>query len=161
MAATLRVGIADYKVSKAPDNIISYGLGSCVGISLYDPQTKVGGLLHILLPDSTQARANEKEAKFADTGVPLLLKDVLAQGANKSRLVAKIAGGAQMFAFANASDTMKVGARNVEAVKKALQKAGIRIVAEDTGANYGRTVSIDLNDGSYTVKAIDKGEKKI
>ncbi|BEU87186.1 chemotaxis protein CheD [Selenomonas sp. TAMA-11512] len=161
MAATLRVGIADYKVSKAPDVIISYGLGSCVGVSLYDPQTKIGGLLHILLPDSTQARAQEKEAKFADTGVPLLVKDVVAKGASKGRLVAKVAGGAQMFAFANASDLMKVGTRNVEAVKAALKKEGIRIVGEDTGANYGRTVQIDLETGVYTVKAIGKPEKQI
>lgn len=161
MAAMLRVGIADYKVSKAPDTIISYGLGSCVGISLYDPQTKVGGLLHILLPDSTQARAQEKAAKFADTGIPLLVKDVLAQGASKGRLIAKIAGGAQMFAFANASELMKVGTRNVEAVKAALKKEGIRITGEDTGANYGRTVQIDLETGVYTVKAIGKPEKQI
>ena len=161
MAATLRVGIADYKVSKASDVIISYGLGSCVGVSLYDPQTKIGGLLHILLPDSTQARAQEKEAKFADTGVPLLVKDVVAKGASKGRLVAKVAGGAQMFAFANASDLMKVGTRNVEAVKAALKKEGIRIVGEDTGANYGRTVQIDLETGVYTVKAIGKPEKQI
>lgn len=161
MAAVLRVGIADYKVGNAPDVIISYGLGSCVGISLYDPQTKIGGLLHILLPDSTQARAQEKPAKFADTGVPLLVKDVVAKGASKGRLVAKIAGGAQMFAFANASELMKVGTRNVEAVKAALKKEGIRIAGEDTGANYGRTVQIDLETGIYTVKAIGKPEKQI
>ena len=92
MADMLRVGIADYKVGKAPQQIISYGLGSCIGISLYDPQTKVGGLVHIMLPDSTQARAHENHAKFADTGVPLLLGEVLKLGAAKSRLVAKIAG---------------------------------------------------------------------
>lgn len=161
MADLIRVGMADYKVGSAPSTIISYGLGSCIGISLYDPQTKVGGLLHIMLPDSTQARPTDNPAKFADTGLPLMLKDVLALGAVKTRLVAKIAGGAQMFAFQNATDIMRVGSRNAEAAKKILKSLGIKLIAEDTGGTYGRTVSIDLNDGMYKVKTIDKGEKTI
>ena len=145
-----------------PDlTIISYGLGSCIGISLYDPQAKVGGLLHIMLPDSKQARPSDNPAKFADTGLPLMLKDVLALGAVKRRLVAKMAGGAQMFAFANATDIMRVGARNAAAAKEVLGQLGIPIVAEDTGGTYGRTVSINLESGSYHVKTIDKGEKEI
>ena len=161
MADLIRVGMADYKVGSAPSTIISYGLGSCIGISLYDPQTKVGGLLHIMLPDSTQARPTDNPAKFADTGLPLMLKDVLALGAVNTRLVAKIAGGAQMFAFQNATDIMRVGSRNAEAAKKILKDQGIKIIAEDTGGTYGRTVSIDLNTGVYKVKTIDKGEKEI
>ncbi len=161
MADLIRVGMADYKVGRAPSTIISYGLGSCIGISLYDPQTKVGGLLHIMLPDSTQARPTDNPAKFADTGLPLMLKDVLALGASRTRLVAKIAGGAQMFAFANATDIMRVGARNAEAAKKILKDLNIRLIAEDTGGTYGRTVSIDMETGVYKVKTIDKGEKEI
>ena len=161
MADLIRVGMADYKVGRAPSTIISYGLGSCIGISLYDPQTKAGGLLHIMLTDSTQARPTDNPAKFADTGLPLMLRDVLELGASRSRLVAKIAGGAQMFAFANATDIMRVGARNAEAAKKILKELNIRLLSEDTGGNYGRTVQIDLNDGVYKVKTIDKGEKEI
>ena len=161
MPELIRVGMADYKVGKSPATIISYGLGSCIGISLYDPQTKIGGLLHIMLPDSKQARASDNPAKFADTGLPLMLNDVVKAGASKSRLVAKIAGGAQMFAFANATDIMRVGARNAEAVKKILHGMGIKVIAEDTGGTYGRTVSIDLTNGAYKVKTIDKGEKEI
>ena len=96
MAELIRVGMADYKVGRAPASLISYGLGSCIGISLYDPQAKVGGLLHIMLPDSTQARPTDNPAKFADTGLPLMLQKVLELGASRSRLVAKMAGGAQM-----------------------------------------------------------------
>ena len=161
MADLIRVGMADYKVGCAPSTLISYGLGSCIGISLYDTQAKVGGLLHIMLPDSTQARPTDNPAKFADTGLPLMLKDVLELGASRTRLVAKIAGGAQMFAFANATDIMRVGARNAEAAKKILRELNIRLVSEDTGGNYGRTVQINLNDGVYKVKTIDKGEKEI
>ena len=114
-----------------------------------------------MLPDSTQARPTDNPAKFADTGLPLMLRDVLELGASRSRLVAKIAGGAQMFAFANATDIMRVGARNAEAAKKILKELNIRLLSEDTGGNYGRTVQIDLNDGVYKVKTIDKGEKEI
>lgn len=161
MANLIKVGMADYKVGRSPATLISYGLGSCIGISLYDPQTKIGGLLHIMLPDSKQARASDNPAKFADTGIPLLLNDVIAMGASKSRLVAKIAGGAQMFAFANATDIMRVGNRNADAVKQILRRHGIKVIAEDTGGNYGRTVQIDLNTGVYKVKTIDRGEKDI
>ena len=161
MAELIRVGMADYKVGRAPASLISYGLGSCIGISLYDPQAKVGGLLHIMLPDSTQARPTDNPAKFADTGLPLMLQKVLDLGASRSRLVAKMAGGAQMFAFANATDIMRVGVRNAEAAKKILQDMNIRLIAEDTGGTYGRTVQIDLETGVYKVKTIDKGEKEI
>ena len=161
MADLIRVGMADYKVGRAPSTIISYGLGSCIGISIYDPQTKIGGLLHIMLPDSTQSRPSENPAKFADTGIPLMLADILQLGASRSRLVAKLAGGAQMFAFANATDIMRVGARNAAAAKKILQDLRIPVLAEDTGGTYGRTVQIDLATGIYKVKTIDKGEKEL
>ncbi len=161
MSELIRVGMADYKVGRAPAMIISYGLGSCIGVTLYDSVTKIGGLLHIMLPDSTQARSNENPAKFADTGIDIMLKDLLALGASRSRLIAKIAGGAQMFQFANATDIMRVGQRNADAVKKVLGEFNIRLVAEDTGGNYGRTVQIDLETGSYKIKTIDKGEKEI
>lgn len=161
MPELIKVGMADYKVGRAPDTLISYGLGSCIGISLYDPQTKIGGLLHIMLPDSNQSRANENRAKFADTGIPDMLEELIRMGAAKSRLVAKLAGGSQMFAFANASDIMRVGLRNASASKEILKKLSIPIVGEDSGGNYGRTVQIDLSTGVYKVKTIDKGDKEI
>ncbi|MDO4204709.1 MAG: chemotaxis protein CheD [Selenomonadaceae bacterium] len=161
MPDLIKVGMADYKVGKAPSTLISYGLGSCIGISVYDPHSKVGGLLHIMLSDSTQSRATDNPAKFADTGIPLMIKEVVAAGAVQRRLVAKMAGGAQMFAFANATDIMKVGERNAIAAKNLLKKMGIPILAEDTGGTCGRTVSIDLNNGDYFVKTVDKGERKI
>ena len=161
MSELIRVGMADYKVGRAPASLISYGLGSCVGVTLYDSSTKVGGLLHIMLPDSTQARSNENPAKFADTGIPLMLKEIIALGAVRSRVVAKIAGGSQMFKFANATDIMRVGERNAQAVKVALKDLNIRIIADDTGGNYGRTVELQLETGVYRIKTIDKGEKEI
>ena len=114
-----------------------------------------------MLPDSTQARSAENPAKFADTALPLMLDEIIRMGALKSRITAKIAGGAQMFTFANATDVMRVGERNVEAVKQVLRRLDIRIIAEDTGGNYGRTVELKLDTGGYRIKTIDKGEKEL
>lgn len=161
MAELIKVGMADYKVGRNPDSLISYGLGSCVGIALFDSVAKVGGLAHIMLPDSTQARSTENIAKFADTALPAMLSDIIKLGASKSRITAKIAGGAQMFTFANATDIMRVGERNAEAVRLVLRKLEIRLLAEDTGGNYGRTVELKLDNGIFRVKTIDKGEKEL
>nr|WP_092068282.1 chemotaxis protein CheD [Dendrosporobacter quercicolus]NSL47036.1 chemotaxis protein CheD [Dendrosporobacter quercicolus DSM 1736]SDL73526.1 chemotaxis protein CheD [Dendrosporobacter quercicolus] len=161
MSELIKVGMADYKVGRNPASLISYGLGSCVGIALYDPVTKIGGLAHIMLPDSTQARSTDNPAKFADTALPLMLSDMLKLGAMKFRIAAKIAGGAQMFTFANATDIMRVGERNTEAVKAVLKKIDVKIIADDTGGNYGRTVELKLDAGIYRIKTIDKGEKEL
>jgi chemotaxis protein CheD len=161
MAELIKVGMADYKVGREPASLISYGLGSCVGIALFDPVTKIGGLAHIMLPDSTQARSTENPAKFADTCLPLMLNDLVKMGAVRSRLQAKIAGGAQMFTFANATDIMRVGERNSETVRVVLKKLDLRLIAEDCGGNYGRTVELKLDSGVFRVKTIDKGEKEL
>lgn len=161
MAELIKVGMADYKVSRNPASIISYGLGSCVGIALYDPMSKVGGLAHIMLPDSTQARSSENPAKFADTCLPIMLEDIIKLGGVKSRLWAKIAGGAQMFTFANVTDVMRVGERNSEAVRAILKKLDLKMIAEDCGGNYGRTVELKLENGVFRIKTIDKGEKEL
>ncbi|HWQ62173.1 MAG TPA: chemotaxis protein CheD [Negativicutes bacterium] len=161
MADLIKVGMADYKVGRNPASLISYGLGSCVGIAIYDPVAKVGGLAHIMLPDSTQARSSDNPAKFADTCLPLMVNDMVKQGASRNRLTAKIAGGAQMFAFANATDIMRVGERNSEMVRAVLKRLELRLVAEDCGGNYGRTVELKLDSGIFRVKTIDKGEKEL
>lgn len=161
MSELIKVGMADYKVGRNPASLISYGLGSCVGIALFDSITKIGGLAHIMLPNSTQARSTENPAKFADTALPLMLAEMVQLGAGKSRITAKIAGGAQMFTFTNVTDIMRIGERNAEAVKEVLKKLDIRILAEDTGGNYGRTVELRLDTGKFRVKTIDKGEKEL
>lgn len=161
MPELIKVGMADLKAGKSPDSIISYGLGSCVGIALYDAQAKVGGLAHIMLPDSTQARATDNQAKFADTALPLLLDQILRLGAVRSRITAKIAGGSQMFSFVQATDIMRIGDRNAEAVRAVLKSLSIRLLVEDCGGNYGRTVELMLDSGIFVIKTVDKGEKKL
>ncbi len=161
MSELIKVGMADYKTGRFPSSLISYGLGSCVGIALYDGVTKIGGLSHIMLPDSTQARSADNPAKFANTALPIMLDEMIKMGALRSRITAKIAGGAQMFTFANATDIMRVGQRNAEAVRLLLKKMDIKIIADDTGGNYGRTVELKLETGIYLVRTIDKGEKEL
>lgn len=157
----IKVGMADLKLCMPPDGVTTLGLGSCVGIALRDPKTLVGGLAHIMLPDSTMMKNNTNIYKFADTGINELLRLMTAKGAMKDRVVAKIAGGAQMFSFKGDSDAARVGERNVEATKAHLKKLGIPILAEDTGKNYGRTVIFYPATGAYVIKAIGKPERTI
>jgi len=160
VAKIIKIGMADLNVATPPDVLQTCGLGSCVGICLWDPVTKVSGMAHIMLPSSLQGK-NGNEAKFADTAVPLLIQGMLKLGAEKSRLVAKIAGGAQMFSFYSANDIMKIGERNVEAVKMVLEKTKIRLIAEDVGGNYGRTIEFYSENGQLYVRTINLGEKYI
>lgn len=161
MSEIIKVGMADLKVCKSPDGITTLGLGSCVGIAIRDPITKVGGLAHVMLPDSSAIRQNNNIYKFADTGIVELVRLMELEGAKKARMVAKIAGGAQMFAFQNKTDLVRVGDRNVEASKKALKELGIPILAEDTGENFGRTVIFYPETGDYVIRAVGKPERTI
>ena len=123
---------------------------------MYDQPKKLAGLVHVMLPDSTQVRQNQNRAKFADTGIDYLIEQMEKEGALKSRLTAKIAGGAQMFAFSTNNDMLRVGERNVEAVKAKLRKLGIHILAEDTGLNFGRTVEFYPETGDFVIKSVGK-----
>ena len=161
MGSIIKVGMADLKTAKAPDILTTLGLGSCIGLTLYDPVAKVGGLVHYMLPDSTQLKNNANIAKFGDTGIRELLKQVLAEGAQQRRLVAKIAGGACMFEVSGLSAVGNVGGRNEEAAKAILAELKIPLVAQDTGLNYGRTVELDCSNGNYTIKAVGKDKKVI
>lgn len=162
MSEIIKVGMADLKVCISPDGVTTLGLGSCVGIAIRDPITKIGGLAHIMLPDSTAIRGSESNiSKFADTGIVELVRQMEALGAKRSRMTAKLAGGAMMFAFQNKSDLVRVGDRNVEASKRMLAKLQIPILAEDTGETYGRTVIFYPETGDYVIRAVGKPEKVI
>ncbi|MBO6008062.1 MAG: chemotaxis protein CheD [Lachnospiraceae bacterium] len=160
MSEIIKVGMADLKTCLPPNGITTLGLGSCVGIALRDKNNKVGGLAHIMLPDSTVIANQTNVAKFADTGIIELLKQMEKLGAVKRNVVAKIAGGATMFAMSSRTN-LNVGERNVEAVKAKLKELGIPILAEDTGLNYGRTVIFYPETGDYVIKAVGKPEKVI
>lgn len=153
----IKVGIADLNLVMPPEKIMTIGLGSCIGIALYDKTLKVAGLAHIMLPDSTQFKTVAKPLKFADLAVPILLKRMREKGCKRTNIVAKIAGGASMFNFSDKSMVSDIGKRNTEAVKKALEKESIPIIAEDTGGNKGRTMIVDSNDGGVVLKIVGQG----
>lgn len=151
------VGMADLNVTKSPGVLTTLGLGSCVGIALYDASTKIAGLAHIMLPDSKQINNNSNVAKFADTAIVKMIADMERLGARRINLKAKIAGGAQMFAFNSNNDSLRIGDRNVEATVKILQGLRIPLLGKETGANFGRTVELYSDDGRFLIKAIGQG----
>lgn len=161
MGNIIKVGMADLKASHHPATLTTLGLGSCVGIALFDSTTQIVGLAHAMLPDSSQVRNKANAAKFVDTAVDLLIDEMLKLGAIKKRITAKLAGGAQMFAFTQGSDLMRIGHRNVTAAKEKLYSLRIPVMAEDTGGNYGRTIEIDSSNGMLLVKTIGYGIKQI
>lgn len=153
----IKVGIAEWKVAWEPSQIITLGLGSCVGIALYDPYIRIGGLAHIMLPDSKQFQNKSNPAKYADLAIPDMLAEMLRQGARRSAITAKIAGGAQMFNFGDKNiTTLNIGQRNVEMTKRVLSDLKIRLLGEHTGENYGRTMIFNLTDGGVLIRTIGK-----
>ena len=161
MGEVIKVGMADLKIGRAPDTLTTLGLGSCIGLTLYDPAAKIGGLVHYMLPDSTQLKNNTNIAKFGDTGIRELLRLVLQAGAVRRRLVSKIAGGASMFEMSGSSSIGSVGERNSEAAKRILRELQIPLLAEDTGLNYGRTVELNCETGDFLIKSVGRGSKII
>lgn len=158
---TIKVGMADLNATKSPNFLTTLGLGSCVGITLYDKVNKIAGLAHIMLPSSKEIKNNENKAKFADTGIEELVEVMIKIGGDRNNFVAKIAGGSQMFNFNSSNDILKIGERNVIATKTKLKELNIKIISEDTGGNFGRTIILNANDGLLQVRTIGHGEKTI
>jgi len=153
LMADLIVGISDLKVSNNPgDILVTFALGSCIAVAIYDPLVKVGGLLHYMLPDSALdlKKAEAQPGMFADTGVPLLFKSCYRLGAEKKRMVVKVAGGASILDDTN---FFRIGQKNITALRKIFWKNNVMIEAEDTGSNYNRTVRLDLSNGKFLIKS--------
>ncbi|MCY0875290.1 MAG: chemotaxis protein CheD [Firmicutes bacterium] len=146
--------MADARAVTGSDSLRTVGLGSCVGVALYDARAAVAGLAHIMLPDS-RGDAGATPAKYADSGIALLLQLMQAQGAKRNQIVAKLAGGAQMFTVAGRKDYARIGPRNVEAVEAVLVSARIPVVSRAVGGHKGRTIELYAQDGSLTVRCAD------
>ena len=158
----VKVGIAQMDVVKAPNTIRTSGLGSCVGVILYDESKQIAGLIHVMLPDSNLGRTDVVNvAKFADTGIKALIDLLKLEGVHAFKLKAKIAGGAQMFKFTSDKDSMRIGPRNVEAVKEELRKNSIPLVAEDIGGNSGRTIEFDPMTSKLNIRTVNQGVSEI
>ncbi|WP_035055056.1 chemotaxis protein CheD [Desulfuromonas sp. TF] len=148
-----RVGISEFKTGRAPAVLVTYGLGSCLGITLYDPRKKLGGLAHTLLPLS-RPEDRSRMTKYVDSAIRLMMEELLELGAEKDCLVAKISGGANMFEALHPSGAEGVGARNARAARETLELLGIPLLAEDIGGNHGRTVEFDLATGEVRVRSV-------
>ena len=148
----LTVGIEDMKMLQWDGELITYALGSCIGICLWDPNIKLGALIHIMLPINMET-GRKNTMKYADTGIRETLQQLAVKGARKDRLVAKIAGGAKMFEVAGNSNLGNIGARNIECVRMNLRKEGIRIVSENVGGSVARTLSFFPATGIGKIRA--------
>ncbi len=160
MSNMVTIGISDMKIVGCADFLVTYALGSCVGICLYDALLKIGGLGHIMLPTYPENNPKENKLRFANTCIPEMVVEMERRGCSRRRIVAKIAGGAKMFEVAGDSAFGNIGARNVVAVKSCLEELRIPIYAEDTGLNYGRTVYFYTENGMMVVKSFSKGTKQ-
>lgn len=160
---TFPVGLGELKVGSKPGQLlVCYGLGSCVGLALYDPVSHVGVMVHVVLPDSSLSRGQEAPpGKFADTGVIAAIEEAVRAGGNRTRLTARIAGGARMLNIVGAGTKLDIGARNAEAVRAALQQHRIRLTADDTGGTYGRTLQLFVGTGRLLVSTVGRGEREL
>lgn len=161
MSEIIRVGMADYKICRSPQKISTLGLGSCLGVVLYDKTTGICGMAHVMLPDSKKISQNSNRLKFVDTCLQDMYDELLQNKVNANRLVAKIAGGAKMFSYNSENEFLNIGGQNVKAVKEFLAKWNVPIVAEDVGETYGRTIVFDPSTGDLLIRAVGLGDSVI
>lgn len=158
--ANYLAGMSDICVSKGPTQFTCLGLGSCVGVAAYDPSSGVSGMVHIMLPASFPDKPVDRPGKFADTALPALVAEMVAHGADATRIQAAICGGAQVFKFGQeVNSLLQIGERIAQATKAQLANLGIRLIGEDVGGNLGRTVTFATESGEVRVRTVSQGEK--
>lgn len=158
MPKSIRVGMSKIVVAQMPDILVTIGLGSCIGVCIYDSTLKIGGMAHIMLPDSLTSKDVTNRGKYADTAITDLVELLLDKGALKHRMLIKMAGGAQMFAYPGMDPQMQIGRRNVIAVEKTLTALGLRVSGKSVGGNFGRSVYMNLTTGTVKVKMLNSPE---
>jgi chemotaxis protein CheD len=152
------VKVAQAAVGGPDDTLVTLGLGSCVAILLHDAEARVGGLAHVLLPEPALSRDQGNASKFATTAVPALVQEMARMGARPGRLKARLVGGAAMFQTLMVPGSLNMGARNINASRQALEEAGIPVVAEEVGGDYGRSVRFYVGAGKTTVSSVGKAD---
>ncbi|MCK0470775.1 chemotaxis protein CheD [Halalkalibacter sp. APA_J-10(15)] len=162
MSDVIKVGMADLNIVTPPNTIRTSGLGSCVGLIIFDDQKNVAGMAHIMLPNSKLCKQSPPNvAKYADTAIPALIQDLKKKGAKPAFLKAKMAGGAQMFSFSTGNEMMRIGPRNIEAVRALLEALNIPIVSEDVGGKSGRTIEFNPVSNLLNIRTVNQGTKEI
>lgn len=158
---TVAVGLGELKLSRLPGEVlVAFGLGSCVAVCAYDPVGRIAGMLHVLLPECTDGSVSTP-ARYANTGVPLLLDQLGKLGAIRSRLIIKISGGASVLQITGATDTAKIGERNIKAVRTSLAAEGLCVRAADVGGTAGRTVRLEVATGKTLVRTAGQGSREL
>jgi chemotaxis protein CheD len=157
----LVVRVADLKSGRENDTLVTVGLGSCVAIILHDPDARVGGMAHILLPSPALSRLDSNPAKFPQTAIPRLIELMVAEGAKPQRLSARLVGGASMFASLASPGTIQMGERNLVAARQVLNTHGVPLVGEAVGGDYGRTVRLRVRDGRVDVSTVAHGTQQL
>ncbi len=157
----IRVPLASYLLAESPDILASYGIGSCVVVALFDPVRKLAAMAHVMLPGRGKEKRDLPRAMYSDAAIEGMLDDLLRSGSMRERLVAKIAGGAQMFTLPSCSMENSPGWRNVETVMRKLNEEGIPLIGKDVGKNHGRTVEFYAESGRMLIKTISEGIKEI
>ncbi len=149
--------VADLRSGLADDTLVTVGLGSCVAIMLHDPEARVGGMAHVLLPTPVLSRKDSNPAKFPQTAIPRLIELMVADGAKPQRITARLAGGASMFTALSPPGTIQMGERNLVAARQVLNTHGVPLIAEAVGGDFGRTVRLRVCDGRVEVSTVAHG----
>jgi chemotaxis protein CheD len=161
MFNSLAVGLGELKVSADPqDVLVAYGLGSCIGIGMFDPLVRVGGLLHAILPTHPDG-GMDQAAKYVDSGIRALLDNLVRRGADRNRLFVRMAGGANMLVAPGFSQALNIGSRNTEVALSVLSNLRLRVAGQEVGGNTGRTVRFYVGDGRMTIRTIGNQEREI
>ena len=157
----VEVNMAALEISQSPVRLITRGLGSCLGITLYDYAKKVGAMAHPMLPDIDKSKIKSNPARFVNSAIKKMVEELEKRGCAKNQLVAKLFGGAHMFGFITSESILNVGQKNIEMALAVLKELGIKIEAKEIGGNFGRTVELNLEDGKVMVRTVSWGEKEV
>jgi len=160
----ISLGLGEHAISRDPEDVlVAYGLGSCLGISMVDPLTRISGLLHAVLPGAVNGvpSSDPNSYKYVDSGIEDLLAALVKEGANKNRLIVSIVGGANMLISPGLKNSFDIGTRNMETARKTLQRLNMSIAAEEVGGHTGRTVHVYVADSRVTVRVIGEKERNI
>jgi len=161
MPEFLTVGLGELKISHTiGDVLVAYGLGSCLGIGMYDPQMHLAGLLHAVLPESPNGKT-ESSFKYVDSGIMAMLEELAKNGANRNRLIIRMAGGANMLVAPGFSQSFNIGNRNVDAAYETMKRLKLKILSQEVGGTIGRTVRFYTHDGRMTIRTVGNQEREI
>ena len=157
----IEIQMAQMQIGEAPAVLVTKGLGSCLGITFYDPVKRLGAMAHPMLPDITIARVKSNPSRFVNSAITHMLEEMEKKGCLKSRLVIKIFGGAHMFSFIHTDSALNVGQKNIEMALSTLKELNLKVAGQEIGGTFGRTIYLSLDDGKVLVKTVSWGEKEV